>query len=216
MEINESEDKEKGIEIEGVDVDKGIFLSGGKLKSYLAILEIYYTDGLEKLKEIENCLESGNLDLYTINVHALKSASANIGAQKLSETARALETAGEQGDLGFIKTHNGGLLLAYQSLLNNICNVISTPMENGPEEKEPYDAEKLISILGKLKIALDILDAGTINRAVEEMREIVQDDCPGAAVNGISEKVLLGEYDEAAALIQKLLLEIYDEGKASG
>jgi HPt (histidine-containing phosphotransfer) domain-containing protein len=45
--------------------------------------------------------ESG-LAMFTIQVHALKSASASIGASEISLLASELESAGKKGQLDFI------------------------------------------------------------------------------------------------------------------
>jgi CheY-like chemotaxis protein len=208
IEIEEINEENNDIVIEGLDVSRGIYLSGGTTQGYLQILGIYYKDGLEKIKELTNCLEKTALPLYTIHVHALKSASANIGAAEVSAAARALELAGEQNDLDYIQSHHGAFITALETLLVNINNALSAHKKSSEEEESPYDIEILSDNLAVLKAALDILDAGTINRTVDELRTIAKDDKIGVVINDISDKVLFGEYDEAVTLIDSLLLEI--------
>ena len=112
------------IEIEGLDINKGILLSGGTIESFLSTLSAFYEDGLEKIKEIKKSLETGNLSLYTTCVHGLKSASETIGASGLSETAKALEAAGRNKDLAFIETHNSKFIKTLELLLVNIKKII--------------------------------------------------------------------------------------------
>ena len=198
----------KNIEIEGLDVKKGIFLSGGTMKLYLETLDIFHKDGLKKMDEVKSCLKAGNLALFTIHVHALKSASANIGAGELSEKAKALEMAGENNDLNFVETHITCFLTSLELLLRNINNAISASRENTEEGRNIFDAVLFKSELVKLKDALNSLDAGTINNTVDNLRTMGRSESIGVLIQNISEKILICEYDEAVVLIEELLEEI--------
>ena len=117
--------KDKAVEVNGLDVGKGISLSGGTTELYLGALEAFYEDGIEKIGQITKCLETGNISLYTTNVHALKGAAAQIGGDGLSEAAYALEKAGDRNDLEFIGTHNPLFIDSLKSLLSNINDAIN-------------------------------------------------------------------------------------------
>ncbi len=125
IEAKSDEESDSSIKIDGVDVKKGITMVGGSAEYYLQILAMFHRDGTRMIEEINKSLETEDYPLYTIHVHALKSACANIGADKISETAKALETAGHQNDLEFIKLHNTSFLTALQTLLNNINAVFA-------------------------------------------------------------------------------------------
>jgi HPt (histidine-containing phosphotransfer) domain-containing protein len=62
-------------------------MTGGSTDRYLRILKAYYEDGIEKINELNTCLETNDIPLFTIYSHAIKSSSANIGADKLSQAA---------------------------------------------------------------------------------------------------------------------------------
>jgi len=200
--------KSESIKIEGIDTAKGVFLSGGTLTSYLETLSIYYKDGLEKISEIEACLESANLDLYTIHVHALKSASANIGAYELSEIAATLEKAGERRDTEYIELHTPILLAALKAMLVQINDVLAINKESSENGGNLCDMETLIPKLEELMAALEVLDAGTINKSIDELQNLTKTDASGAAIQNISEKILIGEYEEALESVKILLQEV--------
>ena len=68
-----------------------------------------------------------NLRLYilpkagdAIKAHALKSTSLTIGAEELSEKARALEQAGRNGDTEYIRQNHSELLEAYDKVCRSI------------------------------------------------------------------------------------------------
>jgi len=118
-------DKENAQElsIDGLDIKKGIANSGGRKEFYLEILSAFYEDGIQKIDEIEECMASGNINNYSIYVHALKSAAANIGAQRLAEAANALEAAGDSGDINYIQANNESFLVDLKTLLNEISKL---------------------------------------------------------------------------------------------
>ena len=118
--ITEEADAPADIEIAGIDFNIGISRSGGNLDLYLEILEAFHEDGMELSKRIKSSIESNDIPLYTIHVHALKSAAANIGALDLSEAAKALEMAGERNDMDYIRAHNEQLLADLADMLNSI------------------------------------------------------------------------------------------------
>jgi signal transduction histidine kinase/CheY-like chemotaxis protein/HPt (histidine-containing phosphotransfer) domain-containing protein len=198
------QDMPESIEIEGLNAERGIFLCGGDAGRYLDMLNIFYRDGLKKIREIKACLEKGDLPLYTIHVHALKSAAANVGALELSEAAKSLEAAGNRGDVGFIEERNAGFLADMELLMAGIAEV--TRARSGPSEAgKPVADEAVKAELVKLKEALGTLDAGVINKTVDNLRQLTQAGGAGDAVRNISEKILLADYDEAVAVINSLI-----------
>jgi len=198
-------DSSKGIEIEGVNVEKGIVLNGGRLEAYLETLAVFYKDGLKKIQEIKSCLETGNLSLYTVYIHALKSATANIGAGELSATAKDLEAAGEQEDVSFIETHNATFLTDLEAVLLGIQNALSAHNEASKRGSSPLDRELLASELSLLKTALENLDVKVINTSVEDLRKYAQTENVGSLIGNMHERILLAEYDEAIAIIHDVL-----------
>jgi HPt (histidine-containing phosphotransfer) domain-containing protein len=142
--------------------------------------------------------------LYTIHVHALKSASANIGADALSKEAAILEQAGERQDKKYIESHTPVLLSSLETILENIMNVLVLRQEDS--ENDNFDMEQLRAELAILKEALESFDAGTINKSVETLNGIVHSGSIKRSIVEISERILIGEYEEALDII-KILLE---------
>ncbi|MCL1918054.1 MAG: ATP-binding protein [Peptococcaceae bacterium] len=112
-------------EIEGININEGIAMTGGSMDTYLQTLAIFYADGLEKMEEIRTSLKEINLPLYTTYVHALISASASIGAKEVSEAAKALETAAKRQDFAYIRAHNNQFLEDLKKLLEGIDQKLS-------------------------------------------------------------------------------------------
>jgi signal transduction histidine kinase/CheY-like chemotaxis protein/HPt (histidine-containing phosphotransfer) domain-containing protein len=202
-EIKINEESDSSIEIYGVDVKKGISMMGGSVKNYLQTLAVFHRDGIRKIEEINKCLETDNYPLYTIHVHALKSASANIGADEISETAKALEMAGKQEDMNFIKLRNAAFLTALQILLDNISAILVA--NNESKRKKFVDINVLKGKLVKLKEALEAFDLDAIDKLANDLREFTQAAEIGGSVDKILQSTLVGNYEEAVSVIEGVL-----------
>jgi PAS domain S-box-containing protein len=89
--------------IDGMDVAKGIAMTGGTMQGYREVLGVFYQDILERLPLLKDMPPEQELPLYITQVHALKSASASLGAMELSQEAAGLEAAGRAGDLATLE-----------------------------------------------------------------------------------------------------------------
>ncbi|MDR2577323.1 MAG: response regulator [Chitinispirillales bacterium] len=199
------DESEEGINIviDGVDVGKGIILSGGNVANYLRTITMFYEDGFEKTEEIKRCLSMEDLQLYTTHVHGLKSASASIGATVLSETARELEDAGKKGDMAYINSYTPKLLMELESLLRNIGRFVND-MKAGKGGGEA-NVETLAAELVRLRSALDNFDSEMIDQVTLVLQGYEDAADLGGEVKAILQDVLIGEYEEAVSLIDKLL-----------
>ena len=119
------------VDIKGVNAKKGVAMTGGIVENYMKTLAIFHKDGLEKIEQIKSCLETDDLSLYTIYVHALKSAAASIGAESLSDVAGILEEAGNRGNKSLISSINTEFLADLEELLSNINAVLTMTRSNG-------------------------------------------------------------------------------------
>jgi HPt (histidine-containing phosphotransfer) domain-containing protein len=64
-----------------------------------AVLERFLSDTPERIAALEDALTQRDAARIRIHAHTLKSAAANINAAALRETALAMETAAESGEL---------------------------------------------------------------------------------------------------------------------
>ncbi|MDR2103533.1 MAG: response regulator [Treponema sp.] len=111
-------------DIEGLDTIQGIMLTGGSEPLYREVLDVYSRDCEERLKMFRKPFDRGELQAFIINVHALKSASASVGAGRVSEKAALLEQAGRNEDLGVIEDTLKGFTGDLEKLVRSIRNVL--------------------------------------------------------------------------------------------
>ncbi|MCL1956450.1 MAG: ATP-binding protein [Fibromonadales bacterium] len=202
-EIKSDIDSEIKIKIDGVDVKKGIIMTGGTFESYVQTLAVFHKDGLKKIEEIKQCLETDNYSLYTTYVHALKSASASLGALDLSEQAKALEIAGRQEDSSFIRLNNPDFLTSLETILNDIGTAL-----NSVKQETSLDFDLLKSELCKLKEAFDAFDFGAINEITGNLQKFAQAPKIGETLESVLQNTVIGEYEKAVAAIDTLLREV--------
>ena len=124
-------------QIDGVDMNAAMQYYSDDEEGFVELLELYCIDGKRKTDLLCEVVES-DLLRYQIEVHGLKSASANIGAMKVSDMAREQETAAIQENRKLINRKFPLLLEEYQNLLANIEQFLEwRRQENGKKEKLP-------------------------------------------------------------------------------
>ncbi len=159
-------------DLEGIDTQKGIAFCGGALEDYLEVVGVYYKTGLKKIKEIEDSYEGADWKNYTILVHAVKSTSLGIGADKLSEMAKDLETAGKAADDTYIHRHHAEMMQEYHRVMEVIKAEIHIEEESGFCEKEvlpELEETRLKEYFEKLKIQLETFESIGVEQILSEL-----------------------------------------------
>jgi CheY-like chemotaxis protein len=119
-------DRESPFRVEGLDISYGITMTGGSAERYRKVLATYCKDVLKHLELLREMPDMEGLALFTTQVHAMKSASASIGATAISTEAAKLEEAGKNDDLAFIREH----LTGFCESLKRLVTRIDTALEN--------------------------------------------------------------------------------------
>ena len=195
--------------IEGIDINKGIKLTGGKIDYYFEALISFHSDVLDRLKLLDKYIREGNIKEYTTIIHALKSAGANIGANEVSKLAEDLEHAGINNDLTFIEENNNFFTNKAGELVENIgvalkayaahnMTIAQNDVNSGQSNDEVIQKE-----LNSLKTALETIDIGSINKTVDELMRLARTEDEKKIIREISQHILLFEYDEACELIDR-------------
>jgi len=186
----------------GVDVEDALRRKRQNVEDYLEVLELFYTDGLEKVMLIREYAESQDYHDYEIEVHALKSASANIGANNLSIEAKTHELATHDGEVDFVKDRYEALLKHYEEILSEVERVLGAFGKLGkPEETDIMRP--------------DISEKEVIRR-VEEILGLLEDFKPKDATAKVRELLLYNLEAETRKVLQsiKTKLKLYDDDAA--
>lgn len=111
---------ESSLKIVGVNTSKGIAMAGGNLEKYLPVLNDFYVYASDMESRFKSSLAKGDLEAYRIQANSLKSASGNIGAERLHFAAEAFELAATESDTAFIQSNCSKLYKELGAVLQNI------------------------------------------------------------------------------------------------
>ncbi|MBR3081700.1 MAG: response regulator [Clostridiales bacterium] len=104
----------------GLNTEAGIGFACGDESFYLELLGDFADSISEKSSELTSYLDGGDLENYEILVHSLKSGAKTIGADDLSEQAKALEFACKDKNADFVKEHHEPFIKALKEFAEKI------------------------------------------------------------------------------------------------
>ena len=104
----------------GLNVDAALVYTCNDEDFYMELLTDYAESAADKCHDLSAYLENGDIKNYEILVHSLKSASKTVGADGVSEQARALEEASRNKDMSFVNEHHGAFVESFTSLAEKI------------------------------------------------------------------------------------------------
>ena len=222
--------------ISGVDVQRGIAMTGGTTAAYRQVLSIFCKDAKERLQLLKFILFESmskskipekHLPTFITQVHALKSASASLGAAEISAEADRLEEAGKTGDLQYIWENLNGYIEHLTKLAENINNVLeqlaanpaeqtkagaanesapgSPAEEPGGAEPDKTDLSVYRSLFNELTQALTFQKVPDIDRLLDELNEKPFDSKTKEVLEQISDQVLMTEFEKAIKTIDELV-----------
>ena len=122
-EVREQPEKAWYMRIEGIDGAEAMKNCGNEELLRDAV-KLYYSLIPENQKELRDAYESGDREMYTIKVHALKSSSRMVGAMELGDDAEALEMAGKEGNTDYIKANHDRVMEMYDAYRERLREVI--------------------------------------------------------------------------------------------
>ena len=192
-------------EILGMDTTAGLAQIGGSPERYLAFLEVFRRDAETGLQWLAESPESTALKSFTIQVHALKSALANIGADGLSQAAAELETAGRENDLAVINSRIGSFREDLAALVMRIGKVVEQlKPKGGLEVPLTQEALEILDNLGKV---LGETDIEAIDVALSRLKSLPLAGKFREAISEICYCVLTADFEKAAEAVQVLYNE---------
>ena len=171
FEIEEKTDSDKEKEAEDstpkdnpldIDFENGLENVGGNEAAFASVVNAYYKEGLSKINLINDYLSNNDITNYVIDVHALKSSSAAIGAKGLSALFKELEFAGRGNNIEFLNAHTSNVINMFSRVLDKVHDYLvsidayeedNADMPDGEEvEFDRSLAEDIIKALEKFSI----------------------------------------------------------------
>lgn len=195
------------IMIEGIDTDEVAGHYAGSLEEYIELLKLYCLDGRRKLDVLQELWEEKDYEGYGIEVHALKSASANVGAMRLSSRAKELEKAVNRGDLEFVERRVSKLLAEYEEQLEHIEQYLeeNRQAEEATREKKEIDRAELLREIESALTSLEDFQAKECAHKIEEILEYQLEAEIATALERVREQLKLYEDDAAEQMLRELI-----------
>jgi signal transduction histidine kinase/CheY-like chemotaxis protein len=194
--------------IPGVDTAKGIAMTGGTLEAYRDVLIIFREDIQERLSLLQTVPAADVLPAFITQIHALKSASASIGAAELSARAAALEAAGKAADFAFIKENLSAFAECFSQLAEGIL-VWEKAVKKFDSEKQTtagaLDLVMVMPLLRKLAEALKSQKGDDIDRILEQIAQQPLGASAKTAMDKITDEVLVAEYEKAGEILESII-----------
>lgn len=145
-----------------IDFENGLENVGGNEAAFASVVNAYYKEGLSKINIINDYLSNNDITNYVIDVHALKSSSAAIGAKGLSALFKELEFAGRGNNIEFLNAHTSNVINMFSRVLDKVHDYLvsidayeedNADMPDGEEvEFDRSLAEDIIKALEKFSI----------------------------------------------------------------
>ncbi|MBO4496235.1 MAG: response regulator [Clostridiales bacterium] len=123
--------------LKGYDIDTkiGMKYCMDDFQFYKDLLIQFALEADEKSPLITRYYESGDWHNYEILVHALKSTAKMIGAEKLSEDAKALEMAAKENREEYIAENHYSAMSEYATVVKGISEFLEEDIKKAKEEK---------------------------------------------------------------------------------
>ncbi|MDJ1173642.1 PAS domain S-box protein [Roseofilum capinflatum] len=184
----------------GINVDAGLDRIGGNWESYEGLLKVFYQQCQDFDLHFQAAIDSQNWLQALEQVHSLKGAAGNIGAEQVYQWARTLEQMLgletlniEQLQLGKVK-----LLEALEEVLEGIQGLPETQ-----EEQKQWNRERIAGLIGEI---LELLETDLIEAIalVDDLKHEAANTPLEPKISQLEDQLEDFEMDEAYRLFEDL------------
>lgn len=201
--VEEVQEKNQTIFIEGLDVANVIESLRINEEAYINILHTYHKDLQATLQRIVQAKSNADIKSFVIDVHGVKSSSAGVGAMELSEMARELEMAGKEQRLEFVEARYDSFMNKAEQVIKNI--EVFFAQEKNKEEKImadgiPHSLEK--KWISKMVVACEDMDSQSVANLIAQVKDKKFSETDSNTIKKIVEYAKQYDYDEIIDVLQ--------------
>ena len=189
MEISPEE-----IIIPGINQEAGIELYDDDMDIYLSVLRSFVPNAYKVIEKLRTVSQE-TLKEYAVNVHGLKSISANIGAEELKKAALHLETNAKSGNLDEVLARNKILLEEAEKVASGVQAWLSEFDSKNPKQRLASPDPLL---LDRLRKSCEAYDMDGIDEVMDNL-ESASYDKDGELITWIREKITELDFSSIAA-----------------
>jgi signal transduction histidine kinase/DNA-binding response OmpR family regulator/HAMP domain-containing protein len=197
--------------VEAARKQKTLMYSGNAQKKVLEpqLAEIFVRDAKKVITVIKAIYlnkfrRDNDLSMLIINIHAIKSALANVGEIDLSAEASKLEDAGRKKNINLVLT----LLPSFIEALNTVIEKLEPKEDAGQNVKVAGDNQYLKEKLLVIKEACAAYDKKTAKDALAGIKEKTWPRSVNKHLSAISIHLLHSDFEEAIQFIDGYLQQI--------
>lgn len=141
---------------------------------FWSVLKEYYRVIEKKCALIQEYEQKEQWKNYTVEVHALKSASRQIGALDLAHTAEQMEAAGNAGNAALIHRITPGMLEEYMFYKGILAPYFIEEEETG--NGRTAEAEEISELFRQMEEAMENLDMDAMEKVIKDMSQYSYSD----------------------------------------
>ncbi|MDR2717290.1 MAG: response regulator [Treponema sp.] len=165
---------------------------------------------LEAVYEKRDAWNDDDIQMYIINVHAMKSALANIEEANLSGFASTLEQAGRGRDTALMAAETPAFVNSLREIIRKIKSTEDSWDSDAADEDKAYLKEKLLSI----REFCASYDKKAAKDALGELRQKTWSRSTKELLNAITEHLLHSEFEKVADIVRNNYKDSTDNGLA--
>lgn len=165
----------------GIDMEQAFAYCGDE-DGFREIITIFHAEGKKRRENLSRYFKERDWKNYVICAHALKGNAKGIGAEELSEMAKALEMAGKENRPDYILENHDAMMEKHERLLEALDNNLFVYPDEASlqdllsqiEEKlSAFESEGLSELLDRLATCSS--DGVSFAGIAERLRELTQD-----------------------------------------
>lgn len=156
------------IAIDGLDVQKAMGFLGNE-ELFWSVLKEYYRVIDKKCALIQEYEQKEMWREYTVEVHALKSTSRQIGATDLAHTAEQMEAAGNAENAALIHKITPGMLEEYMFYKGILAPYFTKETE--AQSGRVADQNEIENLFAAMEDAMENLDMDAMEKVIQDMSQ---------------------------------------------
>ncbi|MCI8371534.1 MAG: response regulator [Lachnospiraceae bacterium] len=195
-----------------INVRTGLVYTDNNTEMLQGIMKQYLNTGRKNVEDLDRARKAEDWKTYGILVHALKSTSLNIGAEKMSTQAKMMEAAVKKERLEYIQKNHERILAQYQAILDELSDYFEEVSIGENSKKlhkntmEEIKQENLSELLCKLKDKLEISITTEIEKVANELKTYsYKEHTLKERYKEIFDYIDEYEYEEAYTLIEEVI-----------
>jgi len=151
-----------------------------------------------------NCRRGDDIPAFIINVHAMKSALANIGESELSTKASELEQAGREQNVSVILASLPSFIKELNKVIENLKPAEEETAEETPAVIDSAEGAFLQEKLHEIQMACASYDKKSAKNALSSLKQKTWPRTIRDQLSAIAEHLLHSEFDEATAIAREV------------